>query len=147
MKIHTSHFKGQFLFLLGLTIPAVLISNINPAQAEPTSSTQIRQNGPFIDSNSRYDSLGRLQIKPIGDINQQDGGSGKESSDDKKKESKDGKEQCESGNCGGIILNRGEEVINPAILKPIQINPIQTQGGKLNSKLPKQLLNSQQPII
>lgn len=78
MKIQTSLFKGQFLFLLGLTIPAALISNINPAQAEPATSTQIRQNAPFIDSNSRYDSLGRLQIKPIGGINQQDGGTGKD---------------------------------------------------------------------
>lgn len=142
MKIQTSLFKGQFLFLLGLTIPAALISNINPAQAEPATSTQIRQNAPFIDSNSRYDSLGRLQIKPIGGINQQDGGTGKESSDDKKKESKDGKEQSENGN----ILNRGEEIINPAIFKPIEIKPIQTQGGK-QSQLPNQLLTSQQPII
>lgn len=143
MKIQTSLFKGQFLFLLGLTIPTALITIINPAQAEPATSTQIRQNAPFIDSNSRYDSLGRLQIKPLGGINQQDGGTGKEASDDKKKESKDGKESCESGNCGGIILNRGDEVINPAIFKPIQIKPIQTQGGKLHS----QLLTSQQPII
>lgn len=141
MKIQTSIFKGQFLFLLGLTIPAALITNINPAQAEPATSTQIRQNAPFIDSNSRYDSLGRLQVKPVGGINQQDGGTGKEASDDKKKESKDGKEQSENGS-----FNRGDEVINPAIFKPIEIKPIQTQGGK-QSQLPNHLLNSQQPII
>lgn len=138
MKIQTSHFKGQFLFLLGLTIPAALISSIKPAQAQASPSTQIRQNAPFIDSTSRYDSLERLQIKPLGGINQQDGGTGKEASDDKKKESKDGKEQSESGS----FLNRGQEIINPAILKPIQ-----PQGGNLRSQLPNQLLTSQQPII
>ena len=144
MKTQTFHFKSQLLLLLGLTIPAALISSIKPAQAEPTTSTQISQKAPFIDSTSRHDSLERLQIKPIGGINQQDGGTGKESSDDKKKESKDGKESCESGNCGGIILERGQEVINPAIFKPLQIP---NQGGKLKSQLPNQLLTSQQPII
>jgi hypothetical protein len=129
MKIQTSHFKGQFLFLLGLTIPAALIGSINPAQANPLSSTTIKQNQPFIDSTSRYDSLKGLQTKPIGGINL-----GKEASDDKKKESKDGKEQSE----GGLIL-RGQETINPAIFK--------NKGGSIRSQLPNQLLNSQQPII
>jgi hypothetical protein len=130
MKIQTSHFKGQFLFLLGLTIPAALMSNIYPAQANPLPSTTVNTTAkPFIDSNSRYDSLKGLETKPLGGINL-----GKESSDDKKKESKDGKEQSE----GGLIL-RGQETINPATFK--------NKGGSIRSQLPNQLLNSQQPII
>ncbi len=135
MKIQTSHFKGQLLFILGLTIPAALMSSIYPAQANPlptiTTNTPTK---PFIDSASRYDSLKGLQTLPTGSINRQDGGTGKEASDDKKKESKDGKEQSE----GGLIL-RGQETINPAIFK--------NKDGSIRSQLPNQLLNSQQPII
>ena len=130
MKIQASHFKGRFLFLLGLTIPAVLMSSISPAQANPLPTTTTNTpTKPFIDATSRYDSLKGLQTKPLGGINL-----GKEASDDKKKESKDGKEQSE----GGLILP-GQETINPAIFK--------NKGGSIRSQLPKQLLNSQQPII
>jgi hypothetical protein len=133
MKIQISHFKGQFLFLLGLTIPAVSIGIIYPTQANPLPTTSAAKK-PFIDATYRYDSLKGLQTLPKGGINQQDGGTGKEASDDKKKESKDGKEQSE----GGLIL-RGQERINPATFK--------NTGGSIRSQLPNQLLNSHQPII
>ncbi|RUT08467.1 hypothetical protein DSM106972_016350 [Dulcicalothrix desertica PCC 7102] len=133
MKIQLSHFKGQFLFLLGLTIPAVLVANVNPVKAEVPSQV-MKHNAPFIDINQRYDSLGGLQqVNPI-KINGQDGGTGKEASDDKKKESKDGKESCESGNCGGIY-RPGDERINPVI------------RGNIRNQLPGQLLKSKQPIF
>lgn len=133
MKNQVFQLKGQFLFLLGLTIPAALINSINPAYAGTSSPTVVRQNKPFIDSTSRYDSLRVLQVKPSGGFNQQDG-TGKESSDDKKKESKDGKEQSEGG-----LIPRAQERINPAIFK--------YRGRNIHSQLPNQLLTSQQPII
>jgi hypothetical protein len=131
MKNQASHFKGQFLFLLGLTIPAALIGSINPAQAKPLSSTTTTTNPkPFIDSTSRYDSLKGLHTKPIGKTYLD-----KDASDDKKKESKDGKEQSEVG-------AHGQEVINPATFKQIRY-----KGGNIHSQLPAQLFTSQQPII
>jgi hypothetical protein len=134
MKIQTSHFKGRFLFLLGLTIPAALMSSIYPAQANPSPSTTVNTTAkPFIDSTSRYDSLKGLQAKPRSGINL-----GKEASEKGKDSSEKGKDQCEK--CGdGIMIRPGQEVINPAIFKQ--------KGANIRSQLPTQLLTSQQPII
>jgi hypothetical protein len=144
MKSQTFNFKGQFLFLLGLTIPAALIGSINSAQAEPSSPT-IKQNAPFIDSSSRYDSLKGLQTKPIGGINQADGGTkGKDASDKGKDASDKGKDKdvCEGGSCGNSPIGKQRELlIQPAFEK------IQRQGGQFRSQLPSQLFSSQQPII
>lgn len=146
MKL-THFFSSKILLTLAAIAPSALIlAHPMSVQALPVQNldrvtdSANQEARPFIDSGSRYDSIDRLQQRGTG-IFQQDGGTGKESSDDKKKESKDGKEQCESGNCGGLIIPNGQERINPAD-RNLQFN-----GIKMQSALPSQLLSSQQPII
>jgi hypothetical protein len=143
IKIQPSNFKGQFLVLLGLTIPAVLIGSTGSARAELLAPTPAVQQSPFIDASARQDSLKRLQSKPIGGLNRQNSDKGKDSSDKGKDSSDKGKERCEGGNCGGSLKNRGQEKINPVNIK----QKIQNQGIKLHSQLPTELFSSQEPIM
>jgi hypothetical protein len=134
----------KLLLMLASVAPTVLLAQ--PLKALPSSQLHLvtdpapQQFKPFIDAESRYDSIGKLK-KNGGSIFQQDGGTGKEASDDKKKESKDGKEQCESGNCGGIMIPNGQERLNPPDMR------LEIDGVRIRSALPNQLLSSQQPII
>jgi hypothetical protein len=148
MKIQLANFKGQFLVLLGLTIPAVLLASTGTAQAELLAPTQAaEQKSPFIDASARQDSLQRLQSKPIGGVKNKKGIQFKEkNSSDKGKDQSDGgtgKEQCESGNCGGSLKKRGQEKINPVDIK----QKLRNQGIKLHSQLPTELFSSEEPIM
>jgi hypothetical protein len=131
----------------GLLIVAPASQAVGPALGD-TLKQEVRTAAPFIDSEARYNTLERLQTTPVQDpgLIMRDGGTGKEASDPKIKESKDGKESCESGNCGGLFIpsDFGREVINPVQMEDIQqMEEIQQQ----HSELPSQLLQSQQPII
>jgi len=139
-------FSVQVLFALAGIAPSIFIlGQPTKATALPVRNLDLvtdgvrvspTQGSPFIDSGSRYDSLRKLDKLPGGILH--NGEKDKESSDDKKKESKDGKETCESGNCGGIF-DRFDPRINPADFNKLP--------GGFRSELPNQLLTSQKPII
>lgn len=138
---------GQVKLLLAIAAAAPGLLLVAPtSQAASQSSSLVKQvegtTAPFIDSEARYNTLERLQSVPIQvqpGLIMQDGGTGKEASDPKSKESKDGKETCESGNCGGLI--------NPGMMQRINPSPMRVMPGMQRSALPTQLLQSQQPII
>ncbi|MEH1944180.1 MAG: hypothetical protein V7L01_28745 [Nostoc sp.] len=142
MKI-TSSTSTRLALVMGLAIASSIISTVAKAESIPdlvNSHTSI-SNKPFISNAVRRDTLHNLNQRPLNSVLDTDGGKTKESSDkgkDASDKGKDSKETCESGNCGGGLIDR----VNPVILPAEQLKiPV------LQNVRPQTLIKVNKPIF
>ncbi|MEH2421610.1 MAG: hypothetical protein V7K48_12005 [Nostoc sp.] len=143
MKI-TSSTSTRLALVMGLAIASSIISTVAKAESIPNlanSHSSSVSNKPFISNSARRDTLHNLNQRPLNSILQTDGGKTKESSDkgkDSSDKGKDSKETCESGNCGGGLIDR----VNPVVLPAEQLKiPV------LRNARPKTLIKVNKPIF
>ncbi|MEH2173152.1 hypothetical protein [Nostoc sp.] len=141
MKI-TSSTSTRLALVMGLAIASSIISTVAKAESIPqVNSHNSVSNKPFISNAVRRDTLYNLNQRPLNSVLETDGGKTKESSDkgkDSSDKGKDSKETCESGNCGGVLIDR----INPVILPADQLKiPV------LRNARPQTLIKVNKPIF
>ena len=149
MKI-TSSTSTRLALVMGLAIASSIISTVAKAESisNLVNSHSSVSNKPFISNSARRDTLHNLNQRPLNSVLDTDGGKTKESSDkgkdssDKGKDSsdkgKDSKETCESGNCGGGLIDR----VNPFILPAEQLKIPVLQNAR-----PQTLIKVNKPIF
>ncbi|MFN6525887.1 hypothetical protein [Nostoc sp. ChiSLP03a] len=141
MKI-TSSTSTRLALVMGLAIASSILSTVAKAESIPQVNSHGNvSNKPFITNAARRDTLHNLNQRPLNIILETDGGKTKESSDkgkDSSDKGKDSKETCESGNCGGALIDR----INPVILPADQLKiPV------LQNVRPQTLIKVNKPIF
>ena len=138
MKPTTSLSSKLLLAIAGLS-PLLLFAPASQASPVNNIKQAIEANSPFIDAGALYNTLERKQNAPQlsipSDVLQQDGGTGKEASDPKQKESKDGKESCEAalscnimtpGTLQQEVYPPGPPAVNPEVIqieRPTELFP------------------------
>jgi hypothetical protein len=142
MKITSSN-STRLALVMGLAIASSIISTVAKAESIPdlVNSHSSISNKPFISNSARRDTLHNLNQRPLNNVLETDGGKTKESSDkgkDSSDKGKDSKETCESGNCGGVLIDR----INPVILPAEQLKIPVLQNAR-----PQTLIKVNKPIF